>query len=231
MAEGCLAQSESAEVDDIILAVGDHLVSDLDEKSSHTLIGVIITSDGVNHLDGVHQGRQGLFDGFGCAFVKGFDKLLKSLKVLDVVLCLIESFSHTKLDASPLAGCKMKLVFRSVSAFTGTSSGSSENIQNLDAVFGCKLLRNAGQLSHALLPILKFLAGTSLFVVLFLRLGFFKSLFDFFRPLVEDFFEVIDHVRVDGLGVGGDSTLGWLKGQSIFLPLLGVRVEDDVGLK
>ena len=51
MAEGCLAQSESAEVDDIILAVSDHLVSDLDEKSSHALIGVIITSDGVDHLD------------------------------------------------------------------------------------------------------------------------------------------------------------------------------------
>ena len=93
------------------------------------------------------------------------------------------------------------------------------------------MLGNTGQLSHALFPILKFLAGTSLFVVLFLRLGFFKGLFDFFRPLVEDFFKVIDHVSVDGLGVGGDSTLGRLKGQSILLPLLGVRVEDDVGLK
>lgn len=45
------------EVQDVLLAVVDHLVGDLDEKTSHSFISVIVSSDGVNHLDTVHQGR------------------------------------------------------------------------------------------------------------------------------------------------------------------------------
>jgi hypothetical protein len=45
-----------AEVDDVVLAVSDHLVGDLHEKRSHALSSVVVASDGVDHLDGVHEG-------------------------------------------------------------------------------------------------------------------------------------------------------------------------------
>lgn len=45
------------EVQDVLLAVVDHLVSDLDEEASHALVGVVVASNGVDHLDTVHQSR------------------------------------------------------------------------------------------------------------------------------------------------------------------------------
>jgi len=40
-----------SEVDDVVLAVSDHLVCDLDEEASHALSSVVVASDGVDHLD------------------------------------------------------------------------------------------------------------------------------------------------------------------------------------
>ena len=64
------------------------------------------------------------------------------------------------------------------------------------------MLRDTGQLSHALFPVLELLAGTSLFVLLPLSLGFFESLLNLLGPLSEHLFEVIEHVYVEILGVG-----------------------------
>lgn len=41
----------AAEVDDVELTVRDHLICNLNEETSHTFVCVIITSDGVDHLD------------------------------------------------------------------------------------------------------------------------------------------------------------------------------------
>jgi hypothetical protein len=230
LAKRCLAQSKTAKVDNVVLAVGNHLIGNLDEKTSHSLVGVVVASDGVDHLYWVHEGRKSFLDCLRGAFVEGLDEFLKSLKVFDIVFGFVESLSDTKLDAGPLAGSKMELVLGSVCAVTGTSGSRSKDIEDLNAVLGGKLFRNAGKLSHALFPVFKFLTGSCLFVVLLLGLSLFKSLLDFLRPLVEDLFKVVDHIGVYGFCVSCYATLGWLKSLSIFLPLGGIRVEDDVGL-
>lgn len=206
LAEGSLSESESSEVDDVVLAVGNHLVGNLDEKSGHSFVGVVVTSDGVDHFNRVHKSRKSLLDGLGCAFVEGFDELFQGLKVLDIVFGFIKSFSNSQLDAGPLASSKVKLVLGSVSAIRRTSSGCSQDVEHLDAVLRGELLRHAGKLSHTLFPVFKFLTGTGFLIVLFLGLCLFEGLLNLLRPLVEDLLEVVDHVGVDSLCVGGDST-------------------------
>lgn len=61
--------SDSLIVENVVFAVVDHLVGDLDEETSHGVVGVVVSGDGVDHLDGVHQGRQGVLDCLRCAFV------------------------------------------------------------------------------------------------------------------------------------------------------------------
>lgn len=94
----CQALLNSTEVDDIEAAVSDHLVSDADKETSHTLIGVVVTSDSVNHLNRVHKGGKGVLDRFGVAIIQRFNELFKRLQILDVVFSLVESFSHTQLN-------------------------------------------------------------------------------------------------------------------------------------
>ena len=57
---GCLrwgqTEPDAAEVDDSETAVGNHLVRDLDEETGHTLVGVVVAGDCVDHLDRVHEG-------------------------------------------------------------------------------------------------------------------------------------------------------------------------------
>lgn len=96
------AFADQAKVQDIGSAVLDHLISDLDEKTSHALIGIVVPSNGVDHLDAVHECWQSLFDRLWSSIVKWLDELLKSLKILDIVLSLVESLSNSQLNASPL---------------------------------------------------------------------------------------------------------------------------------
>ena len=42
-------------LDDVGLAGGDHLVGDLDKEGGHTLGGVVVGGDTVDHPDSVHQ--------------------------------------------------------------------------------------------------------------------------------------------------------------------------------
>lgn len=44
---------------DLFLAVLDHLICDFDKQTSHLIRGVIEPGDGVDHLDRVHQRREG----------------------------------------------------------------------------------------------------------------------------------------------------------------------------
>jgi len=75
---------------DILLAVSDHLVSDLAEEVGHGGCAAIVPSDGMDHLDSIHQSWESLNYGFWCALVERFNELFKDPKVFDIVLCLIE---------------------------------------------------------------------------------------------------------------------------------------------
>ena len=57
-----LTSSDSSEVENIELTVVDHLVGDLDKEASHSLVGVVVSGNGVDHFDTVHQSWEGLFD-------------------------------------------------------------------------------------------------------------------------------------------------------------------------
>lgn len=101
---GVVTSLESNEIEDVVLAVVDHLVGDLNEKAGHSLVGVVVSSDGVDHLNTIHQGWKGLFDGVWCSILKWVDKLLKSLEVLYVILGLVKVLGDSELKTSPLRG-------------------------------------------------------------------------------------------------------------------------------
>jgi len=92
---------DSSEVKDGVLAVGDHLVGDFSEKTGHSFVGVVISSDGVDHLDAVHQSWEGLLNGFWISIIEWLDEFLESLKILNVILGFVQSLSNSKLDSSP----------------------------------------------------------------------------------------------------------------------------------
>jgi len=169
--DNCLAGLELAEVQDVLLAVVDHLVGDLDKQTSHTLISVIVSSDSVNHLDTVHQGRQRLLDGHWVTFVKRFNELLKSLQVLNIIFGFVKSFSNSKVDVSPLGGSQMQLITRCSTTVTSWLGGGIENIVHGTAVLGVELLRDTSKLAHALLPVVELDSWTGFLLVL-AALGF-----------------------------------------------------------
>jgi len=70
------ALTDPAEVEDVVLAVVDHLLGDLHEQASHSIVSVIVSGDGVDHLDAVHQSWQGVLDGVGGSLIKRLDELL-----------------------------------------------------------------------------------------------------------------------------------------------------------
>jgi hypothetical protein len=101
---GDLTQASVSVAQDVLSAVLDHLVSDLDKETSHTLVGVVISGDSMNHLDTIHESWKGLLDGLWCSIIKGLNELLKGLEILDVIFSFVESFSNSELNASPLGG-------------------------------------------------------------------------------------------------------------------------------
>jgi len=92
---------DSSEVKDGELAVGDHLVGDFCEESGHSLVGVVVSCDGVDHLDTVHQSWKCLFDCFWISIIEWLNELLESLEILNVILGFIQSFGNSKLNSSP----------------------------------------------------------------------------------------------------------------------------------
>jgi hypothetical protein len=71
------ALSDSLEVENVVLAVVDHLLSDLHKESSHAVVGVVVSSNGVDHLDAVHQSGKGILDSVRGTFIEGLDDLLE----------------------------------------------------------------------------------------------------------------------------------------------------------
>lgn len=88
--------------EDVALAVQNHLVGDLNEEACHSFVCVVIPRYCVNHLDRVHQNRQGLFDLHRITLVKRLNEAFKGLEVLDIILGLIEVFCNSKLDSAPI---------------------------------------------------------------------------------------------------------------------------------
>lgn len=62
--------------DDLLFAVFYHLVGDFYEQAGHLVRGVVETGDGVDHLDCVHQGGQGVDDLLGRACVQRLNEFL-----------------------------------------------------------------------------------------------------------------------------------------------------------
>ena len=56
------ALSDSSEVKDVVLAVVDHLLGDLNEEAGHAVVSVVVSRDGVDHLDTVHESGKGVLD-------------------------------------------------------------------------------------------------------------------------------------------------------------------------
>jgi hypothetical protein len=88
------------------------LVGDLNEEASHSLVGVVVSGDGVDHLDAVHQSWENLFDGLWVSALERLDEFFKCLEILDVILCLVQCFGDSKLNSSPLGGGKVDLRVR-----------------------------------------------------------------------------------------------------------------------
>lgn len=192
--------SNSSEVEDVVLAVVDHLLSDLDEETSHAIVCVIVPGNGVDHLNTVHEGGKGILDGVRGSFIERLNELLKSGEILDVILGLVESFGDSQFNSLPLGCRKIDLV--SLATAVGLILRCLlEDIEDGAAVLASELLRDASELSHALAPVLDLVAGARFLVVLALGLGLLDGSLDLLRPVVEDALEVVQHLRVQVLGV------------------------------
>lgn len=134
------AFSDSLEIENVLLAVVDHLLGDLDEQASHAIVSVIVPGDGMDHLDAVHQGRECVLDRIRGSLIEGLDELLESRKILNIVLGLVESLSDTELDASPLGGGKVNLVTGLSELLISVLRGLSKHIVDSAAVLAAELL-------------------------------------------------------------------------------------------
>ena len=173
------------------------MIGDLNKEAGHTLIGVVVPGDGVDHLDAVHECWKRLLDGLWCSIVQWLDEFLKSLKVLDVILSFIECLSDSELNASPLGSGQVDLVSWLGELFRWLLRCLSEHIINSSAVLAPELLRDARKLSHALLPVVKLLLGSSILLfLLVVVVGVVEGFLDELTPLVEDLLEIGDHLRI-----------------------------------
>ena len=189
-----LSSLQSLEVEDVPSAPGDHFSGDLDEEASHSLVGVVVSCDCLDHLDTVHESWEGLFDVLWSSIVEWLNESLKGLKILNVILSFIECFSNSKLNASPLGGGKINLVSWLSKLFRRVLRGLSEDIVDGSAVLGSQLLGDTSELSHSLFPVLKLLEGMSILIVVLFSIGTIQSTLDFVAPLIEDVFEIGDHL-------------------------------------
>ena len=218
-----LTSSDSSEVEDVVFAVVDHLVGNLHEEACHSLIGVVVSGNGVDHLDTVHESWKGLFDGVRISIVQRLDEFLKSLKILDVVFSLIESLSDSELDASPLGGGKINLVSWLSKLFRWILRGLSEDIVDGSAVLAPQLLRDSSEFPHPLFPVVELLSWISLFILLF-SIGSFKSILDLFAPIVEDFLEIRDHLCIWSLATS-------MNVLDLIFPFWRIWIKSDVALE
>jgi len=70
------SSSNSSEVKNVELAVINHLVGDLDEEASHSLICAVVSCYSVNHLDTIHKSWKSFFNGLWVSLVEWLNKFL-----------------------------------------------------------------------------------------------------------------------------------------------------------
>jgi hypothetical protein len=193
---GVVTSLESNEVEDIVLAVVDHLVGDLDEQAGHSLIGIVVSSDGVDHLNTIHQGWKGLFDGVWGSIFKWVDKLLKSLEVLYVILGLVEVLGNSKLKTSPFGGGQVDLCIWLSHLVVGVLRSSSEDVIDGSAVLTLELFGNSSKFSHSRFPVIKLKLWSSILLLLGVSLlvSLIKGIRDSLTPGVEDSLELHKHL-------------------------------------
>jgi len=157
-----------SEFKNVLFAVSNHGVGDLDEKTSHSLVGIVVSSNGVDHLNGVHQSWKGVLDGLWSSIIEWLDEFLKSLEVLNVVLGFIKSLSDLEDDVFPLVDGKIHLVLSLTLGLSVWLGGGVKNVEDSGAVLASELLGDASQLSHSLLPVKQFLHWASILLILHL---------------------------------------------------------------
>jgi hypothetical protein len=101
------------EVKDGLLARPDHGRGDLAEEASHPIVGTVVTGNGVDHLDGVHQSGKDFLDGLRGSIVERLNEFVQSLEILDIVLGFIELLSDSEVKTKPLGGSEGNAVLRS----------------------------------------------------------------------------------------------------------------------
>ena len=208
------------EVDDVVLAVCNHLIGDFDEKASHALRRIVIARDGVNHLDRVHKGWQSLLDRLGVTDVERLEVLLEGLEVLDVVLGLRKRLSDLVVDASPVGGCHVDLLVVDAELVLHLVAGLVEQVINGAAILATELFRDLGQLSHTLLPVVELLDGAIILAKAALSISVLDVCIDFVLPSTEDECIVLDETELLGAALSDALAL-------IFAEL----VENDVALE
>jgi hypothetical protein len=188
-----LSSTSSLKVEDVNFTVVDHLVGDLDKEASHAFISVVVASDGVDHLDGVHKDGESLTNGVWVTIVEGLDEAFKSLEVLNVVLSLVKVLSYSELNASPVAEGK---VDTRVSVLVVVACADySEDVLDILAIGRADGLTDRSQHSHAQLPVVKLVTRAFILVVSGSSL-LFEDTLNLLRPLGEDVHEVGDHLGV-----------------------------------
>jgi hypothetical protein len=80
----------NATLEDIVFAISDHLIGNLLEQIRHRSSSRIVSRNSMNHLNRIHQRRQGLNNSLGSSLIQWLNKLLKNTQVLHIILCLVQ---------------------------------------------------------------------------------------------------------------------------------------------
>lgn len=130
------------------LAVIDHLISDLDEQVGHLVSGVVVSGNGVNHLDGAHQGGKSINDFLRSTSVEGLNELFQSGQILDVILGLIELVGDADIDQVELRH-ELLVVFFISSLLGVLGSFLQQGVLGQNKIGSLHLLIQAGNSLHS----------------------------------------------------------------------------------
>mmetsp|Transcript_60780 Transcript_60780/g.98402 ORF Transcript_60780/g.98402 Transcript_60780/m.98402 type:complete len:237 (-) Transcript_60780:109-819(-) len=137
---------------DTLLAVCDHLIGDLGKEVGHSLGGIIVPCDGVDHLHGVHQCGKGVHDGGRATDVERLDELLERGEVLDVVLGFVEGLSDGNVDLLPPPQCIEDGLARLRGHVLGHPRDGPEKSEDHLALLGPELLCDGSDLLKPIAP-------------------------------------------------------------------------------
>ena len=171
-----------------LLAVTNHLVGDLGEEVRHAILGVVVTSDGVDHLDGVHESGESVDDRRCGPRVQRLDEALEGEKIFYIILGLVGVLSDLHVNILPALDEVLNLVLGKIRV--GLREGGKQTV-DLFAVLALELLSDGGQALHAVAPKLELGLGAS---VAGSRGVSIKVLIDLVAPLLQQLLEVRDEV-------------------------------------